>query len=323
MGPKNIYKIYICLLIVFLSGISVFAYSKFFKTTDIVLSPLPNFLTVFANDQVATLNLWSPIVEAFENNFNKIELPILSAKSALIYDLTEQKVLFSKNPKEKLPMASLTKIMTAIVSLESQKKDDEYVVSRSDLVGENSMGLSVGEKLSLEELLYGLILISGNDAAETLASNSPNGRESFIIAMNNKAKALGLNSTHFTNPTGLEGDGDQYTTAHDLLVITNYAMQFPFFRKVVGTFDFNIPYSENHKVFYLENETNLLTSYPGVMGVKDGYTPEAGLCLVTYLNYKGRKIIGIILGSDNRRQEMKDLLDYGLKIQGINPPSHG
>jgi len=190
------------------------------------------------------------------------------------------------------------------------------------LIGENSMGLSVGEVLTLEELLYGLILLSGNDAAETLASNFKGGRVQFITAMNNKAKSLGLENTHFSNPTGLGGNGKQYTTTYDLLVITNYALKFPLFKKVAGTFIHNIPYSQNHKAFYLENETNLISSYPGVFGVKDGYTPEAGLCLVTYLNYKGHKIIGILLGSDNRRQEMKDLLDYGLRLQGITPPPH-
>lgn len=287
-----------------------------------IVSPLPHFLTTFANDQVSTLALWSPILDMFGDNNVNMETPDITANSALVYDLTEKKVLFSKNPQRKLPMASLTKIMTAIVALESPKKDDQHTVSQNDLVGENSMGLTEGEMLSLEELLYGLILLSGNDAAETLASNYTGGREEFVIAMNNKAKSLGLENTHFTNPTGLEGDGKQFTTTYDLLVITNYALQFPLFKKVVGTFIYNIPYSENHKEFYLQNETNLISSYPGVFGVKDGYTPEAGLCLVTYLNYKGHKIIGILLGSDNRRQEMKDLLDYSLKIQGVIPPPH-
>jgi len=108
-----------------------------------------------------------------------------------------------------------------------------------------------------------------------------------------------------------------------LVVITRYAIRSSLFAKITATFDYNIPYTSGHKAFYLENETNLLTSYPGVLGVKTGYTPEAGLCLVTYLNYKGHKIIGVLLGSDNRRQEMKDLLDYSLKIQGVKPPPHG
>lgn len=319
MNFKRIYKHYVCLLII----VSIYVFSTYFRLplAGNLLSPLPNFLTRFANDQVTTLNLRLPILEIF-NPSSSDRVPIITAKSALIYDLEDQNVLFSKNPAQRLPMASLTKIMTAIIASESPKKDDEYMVVQNDLVGENSMGLSVGEILSLEELMYGLILTSGNDAAEALANNYPQGRSKFIEAMNNKAKAIGLKNTRFTNPTGLEGDGEQYSTTYDLLTITNYAMQFPLFEKVVGTFDYNIPRSQYHKEFYLENETNLLTSYPGVMGVKDGYTPEAGLCLITYLNYKNHKIIGILLGSENRRQEMKDLLDYGLKIQGITPPPH-
>ncbi|OGH42014.1 MAG: hypothetical protein A3H79_00315 [Candidatus Levybacteria bacterium RIFCSPLOWO2_02_FULL_36_8b] len=316
----NAYKFCVCLLIVFSISISVFTYKQLFQSKNIILSPLPNFLTTFANNQVTTLSLWLPVSEIFKPN-NLIQAPKITAKSALIYDLTSSKVLFSKNPNKKLPMASLTKIMTAIIALESPRKN-EYEVLQKDLVGENSMGLSVGEVLNLEELLYGLILSSGNDAAETLASNFERGREEFIAAMNNKAESLGLKNTHFTNPTGLEGNGKQYSTAYDLLIITKYALRSPLFKRVAGTFIYSIPYSENHKQFYLENETNLLTSYPGVFGVKDGYTPEAGLCLVTYLSFEGHEIIGILLGSDNRRDEMKELLDYGLKIQGITPPSH-
>lgn len=319
MKLKRIYRLYVYILVIVLIVVSVFTYKHFFSSKEII-SPLPNFLTAFANDQVSTLNLWLPFFEMLDPASS--DQPEITAKSALIYDLNTQKILFSKNPRERMPMASLTKIMTAVVAIEFPKKDDQYTVMQNDLVGENSMGLSEGEKLSLEELLYGLILTSGNDAAETLAGNYPAGRNRFIEAMNNKAKALGLGNTHFTNPTGLEGDGQQYTTAYDLLVIANYAMKLPLFKKVAGTFDYRIYATANHKEFYLENETNLLTSYPGVMGVKDGYTPEAGLCLVTFLNYKNHKIIGILLGSDNRRQEMKDLLDYGLKIQGITPPPH-
>ena len=284
-------------------------------------SPLPSFLTLFKNGQVSTLNIWTPDFNS--KTIKTVKSPEVSARASLIYDLTTNKVIYQKNAKEKLPMASLTKIMTSIVALENKKKDDKYFVSKEDLVGEDSMGLTAGEVLSLKELLYGLILNSGNDAAETLANNFSGGRTKFIEAMNNKAKSLGLSDTNFTNPTGLEGDGKQYITSYDLLVIARYALiNFPLFNKVVSTFDYNIPQTKTHKAFYLENETNLLTSYPGVKGVKTGYTPEAGLCLVTYLDYGGHKIIGILLGSDNRRREMKDLLDYSLRSLEINPPAH-
>lgn len=282
-----------------------------------IVSPMPDFLTYFKNKEVSTIDLWLPNLNKTNKNLN------ITAKSAIVYDMTINKTIFSKSPNEKLPMASLTKIMTAVVALENKKNNDLYVVTDKDLVGEDVMGLSANETLSLNELLYGLILHSGNDAAETLASNFPGGRIAFIKAMNDKVKSLGLSDTNFTNPTGLEGDGKQYTTAYDLLVITKYALEkFPIFSQVVSTFDYNIEQTPTHKAYYLENETNLLTSYPGVKGVKTGYTPEAGLCLVTYLEYKGHKIIGVILDSSNRRQEMKDLLDYALKSQGIKPLPH-
>jgi D-alanyl-D-alanine carboxypeptidase len=246
-----------------------------------------------------------------------------TAQSVLLFDLTTDKTLYERSPNARLPMASLTKIMTAIIALENPKSDDAYIVKGSDLVGEDSMGLSPGEILTREELLYGLILPSGNDAAEVFASNFPGGRTAFIKAMNLKVQALGLTDTNYTNPSGLQGDGDQYTTASDLLVITRYALDnFATFRRVAETFSYTIPETNSHKAYYLENETNLLTTYPGVKGVKTGYTPEAGLCLVTYLEYDDHRIVGIILNSENRRQEMKDLLDYGLTKLAITPPKH-
>lgn len=307
-----------CFIVTLISGF--FIYNN--QLTKILYSPLPDFLTSFKNRQVSTIDLWLP------NLGNSIKTiiakPTTTARSALLYDLTDGQVLFAKNPKEKLPIASLTKIMTAIIALENKKKDDRYLVRKKDLVGEDSMGLDENEVLSQKELLYGLILHSGNDAAETIANNFEGGRVAFIKAMNDKVKSLGLLDTHFTNPTGLEGDGSQYSTAYDLLVVTRYAiLNFPLFNEVVSTFNYTIPQTRTHKAFYLENETNLLTSYPGVKGVKTGYTPEAGLCLVTYLDFGGHKIIGILLGSDNRREEMKELLDYSLKSLGVNPPAHG
>ncbi len=274
------------------------------------------------NKEVSTLNLWLPSLTDEINS--GIAKPEITGRSALVYDLTTKKVLYEKNPMEKLPMASLTKIMTAIIALENPKKDNKYYVTNQDIVGEDSAGLTAGETYTLNDLMYAMILHSANDAAETFASNYSGGRDAFIKAMNEKAKALGLSNTNFTNPSGLEGDGQQYTTAYDLLVMTTYALNnFQEFRNVSSTFEYTIPYTKSHKEIYLENETNLLTSYPGVQGVKTGYTDEAGLCLVTYLNYGGHQIIGVILNSEDRRNEMIDLLDYSLKSLGITPPHHG
>ena len=295
--------------------------SPFLSIAPFRFSPLPSFLTLADNSQVTTLDIWQPT--GVLGSHVGYDIPDITAKSAYAYDITTDQVLFTKNAGQRLPMASLTKIMTAIVALENKNPDDRYVVKGRDLVGEDSMGLTSGETLSLEELLYGLILHSGNDAAEVLADNYPDGRDAFITNMNLKAQALGLINTHFSNPTGLEGDGEQFTTAEDLVVITRYALtNFPLFGQVAATFDYYIPPTATHKEYSLENETNLLTSYPGVKGIKTGYTPEAGLCLVTYLEYGGHKIIAVLLGSDDRRGEMKEILDYSLQHLGVSPPRH-
>ncbi len=318
---KKVTVLVILITIIAILSVSYFKSQVVQVQNENIISPIPQFLNITNNNQVSSISLWFPTLTKFL--FGSSNAPQISAKSALVTDTTTGKTLYEKNPKEKLPMASLTKIMTAIIGLENPKQDDKYHVTQADIVGEDSMGLSAGETMSLEELLYGLILNSGNDAAETIATNYKGGRSAFIKAMNEKAKALGLTNTNFTNPTGLEGDGNQYTTAYDLTVITKYALdKFPLFDKVAATFDFTIPYSQNHKEFVMENETNLISSYPGVKGVKTGYTPEAGYCLVTYLDYQGHKIIAVLLGSDNRRQEMKDLLDRSLRSLGIKPPNH-
>lgn len=305
------------LLIGFSAAIGVYSASKKQSFT----SPLPSYLDLAKTFGVSTLNLWLPDLKMA---ISQEKQPEISAKSALVYDLTTDKVIYSKNPREKLPIASLVKIMTAIVALESGKLTDVYSVSEiASRIGENSMGLTKGEKLSLEELLYGLLLVSGNDAAETIAENFPGGRENFIKAMNDKAKTLGLVDTLFINPSGLEEDEKQeYSTAYDLLVMTKYALSIPKFAEIVSTYEYVIPYSNNHKAFFLYNDTNLLTSYPGVKGVKPGYTPEAGLCLVTYVENGGHKLIGVILGSQSRREEMRELLNYSFKGLGVQVPTY-
>lgn len=283
------------------------------------VSPLPEFLTLANNKQVTLLDFWFPFIE--KTHGSELDESLITAKSVLMYDLTTNQTLYEKESTARRPMASLTKIMTAIVSLENKPDIDRYTVRDEHLVGEDSMGLVAGESLTLEELLYGLMLPSGNDAAEVLAGNSPLGREGFIQAMNDKAKSLGLTDTQFSNPSGLQGDGTQYTTTADLLVITRYALDhFPLFVKIVSTPEHDIIATPSHGNYHLLNETNLLTTYEGVKGVKTGFTPEAGLCLVTYLDYGGHKIIGILLNSENRRGEMKELLDYSLHSQGIEPP---
>jgi len=282
-----------------------------------VVSPLPRLLTSLGQSADAS-EFWQPNMTPPKEE----KLP-LTAKSVLSYDLTTDTMLYAQNIETKRPIASLTKIMTAIVALENLDLDKTVTVTKSAAeIGEGSMGLSIGEKLRTEDLLYGLILKSGNDAAETIAQTSKFGREDYLHLMNKKAEDLGLSHTRFTNPSGLQGDGEQYSTAKELLVMTRYALKIDEFAKIVATYEHNIPQNSGHKEYILYNETNLLTTYPGVKGVKTGFTDEAGMCLVTYLDYKGHQIIAVLLNSENRRQEMTDLLDYSLKSIGIAPPIH-
>jgi serine-type D-Ala-D-Ala carboxypeptidase (penicillin-binding protein 5/6) len=281
-------------------------------------SPLPSLLSQEFPKALGTSH-WQPHTQLIASSIKK---PEITATSAISYDVTSEQLLYERDMKKRVPIASLTKIMTAIIALENEPLDKEYSVSEAAIVGENTMGLTVGEKLTLEELLHGLILHSGNDAAETIAMGSKFGRENFLYLMNKKAQELGLSDTNFTNPSGLEGDGNQYSTVYDLLVFTRYALENPDFKRIVAAVEYEIPENENHKYFYLQNQTNLLTTYPGVKGVKTGFTDEAGMCLVTYLDFRGHHIIAILLNSENRRQEMKDLLDYSLKTLGIEPPLH-
>lgn len=296
---------------------------------------------LYANSGSEEKNIFSPIPEVFKNfgstassaSFftpqttpivSNVKKPDIQAKGALSYDLTSDKLIYAKNIDKKLPIASLTKVMTALIALEEKSETDILEVTKNAAsVGENSMGLTKGEKLTVKELLYGLFLHSGNDAAETLAQASVLGRENFIYRMNKKAEELGLSNTHFTNPSGLEGDGEQYGTALDLLVIAKHAVDKTTIKEVAKEYYKFIPFSSTHKAFELYNETNLLTTYPGVKGLKTGYTEEAGLCLITYLEYEGHRIIAVILNSPSRREEMIQILDYSLKALGVTPPNHG
>lgn len=285
-----------------------------------ILAPIPEFLVNTFYKESRDFSFWEIEGKVLATRSAK---PEISALSAISYDLTSDTLLYSTKRDTKFPIASLTKIMTAVVAIENMDLDQEIKISRNaSEIGENVMGISKGEVYALEELLYGLMLNSGNDAAEAIAEASPFGRENFVHLMNKKAEDLGLTNTRFTNPSGLEGDGEQYSTAGELVVLSRYALENKDFAKIVSTYSYHISYSDEHKELYLYNQTNLLTSYPGVKGLKTGFTPEAGMSLVTYLEYGGHRIIAVLLSSDNRRQEMKDLLDYSLESLGVDPPPH-
>lgn len=246
---------------------------------------------------------------------------LIAGESGIIIDADTGKIIYGKNINQKMPIASLVKIMTALVTIEHKNLSDYATVdSKADSVGENEMGISEGEAYTTEELLYGLLLNSGNDAAYCLAENVAGSEEEFVRWMNRKAGELGLKDTMFYDPSGL--DDRSYSTVSDLAVLTSYALKYQPFRDIVRTVEKELPYSDKHKYLYLYNQTNLLTTYPGVMGVKTGYTEEAGLCLSTYAENSGKKLIGVVLDSIDRKGDMILMLDRGFSEFGIIVEHH-
>lgn len=244
------------------------------------------------------------------------DFPLINGKSGLIVDINTDKTLYSKNPTEKLKIASLTKIMTAILVLEHKNLTDKvYIDAEAASIGENSMGLKEGEIYTVEELLYGLILNSGNDSAYALAKNSAGSVENFVEWMNLKANELGMKDTQFYDPSGL--NDNTYSTALDLTKLTRYGLKIQTFREIIKTMEKEIN-GDTHNYQMLTNQTNLLSTYPGVMGVKTGYTEEAGLCLVTYAMNNSEEVIGVVLNSTDRRGDMILMLDEGFSRLGIH-----
>ncbi len=265
--------------------------------------------------RVLGMNLWYP---GTVNRGNSLA-PDITAKAAYFVDIDSGQVLYQKNADVKLPIASLTKIMTVTVTLAHHKFSDTIQVSNfAASIEPDHMGLIPGEKLLVEELLYGVFLSSANDAAEALAENIPGGRSKFISEMNEISLQLGMNDTKFINPTGLEEDGKtQYSTALDVALMSRYLVkQYPEVTQISRTYHVYLPPTSTHQAYDLYSGINLLTTYPGVIGLKIGYTPEAGLTIVTLAKRGSHEVLGVILNSDDRRQEARELLDYSFKKLG-------
>lgn len=233
----------------------------------------------------------------------------VSAKSAILLGSSTNKVLYAKNAHEKLPMASTTKIMTAILAIENGNLADTVTVTEEAYGTEgSSMYLRLNEKICLKDLLYGLMLLSGNDAAVAIAMHIGGSVEGFALMMNEKAKAIGAHNTHFVTPNGLH-DGEHYTTAYDLALITSHAMRDPVFREIVSTTYYKTATGEVIRTF--KNKNKLLWEYEGGNGVKTGYTSQAGKCLVFSAEREGMLLIGVVLNCPNMFETAKSMLDYG------------
>ncbi len=234
--------------------------------------------------------------------------PILSAQSVMAVDLVSGVTLYEKDPNKILLPASTTKIVTALVALDTYELDQVLKVGRVNVEGQK-MGLVWGEQITFKNLLYGLLVYSGNDAAEVLAQNHPGGRDLFIGLMNKKVKDLGLTNTHFNNPTGLD-NSMQYSTTRDLAIVSKVAMKNPVFAEIVGTKEAIVKSIDNKYTHRLTNINKLLDEVPGVKGVKTGWTENARENLVTYIERDSRKVMIVVLGSSDRFGETKELIDW-------------
>ena len=249
--------------------------------------------------------------EINEVSANVSDEPVLNSRKCVVYDRISKTIIYGKNENVKSAMASTTKIMTAIVVLENTDLNQEVVVSKkAGGTGGSRLGLRAGDKVRIEDLLYGLMLRSGNDAAVALAEHVGGSVQGFAELMNNKAVALGLKCTHFVTPHGLD-DSNHYTTALELAKLSDYAMCNEKFAKIVGTKITTI--TVNGMPRQIANTNELLGVLNGVVGIKTGFTNNAGRCLVTETKRNGMDIITVVLGADTKKFRTQDsvkLIEY-------------
>lgn len=260
--------------------------------------------------------------------------PELGAESAILMDLKSGRVIYSKNPDEQLYPASTTKIMTGILALELGNLSDVVtasVAALAPITNEDShMGILIGEELTMEQLINGMLVYSANDAANVIATHIAGTSEHFVELMNQKAQELGTTNTNFTNTYGIQ-DENHYTSAADLAIISRYAMQNEKFREIVKQKVYNIPPTNKYKTERILPSTNLFLGtmrsqkyvYQPVTGIKTGHTSDAGYCLVTSAEYEGTELLAVVMKCNNQDTcytNSKSLLTYGFnnyKYQSI------
>ena len=255
--------------------------------------------------KVLAYNTSSKIIPLLKNDAVP---PVVSAQGALAVDLDTGVSLYQKDADKKLFPASTTKIMTALIALENYSLDEALEVKRSGVEGQK-MRLILGERMKVENLLNGLLIFSANDAAEVFADNFPEGRESYVDQMNKLARKLNLADTWFENPTGLDGNS-QVTSARDMVRLTSYAMKNPIFRIIVSTKELTVYNIEGTIPHKLKNLNELLGEVEGVVGVKTGWTENARENLVTYVERGDRRIAMVLLGSQDRFGETRELIEW-------------
>lgn len=241
----------------------------------------------------------------------------VSANAAVVIDGISGKILYSLNSDKRLSMASTTKIMTALLLCEQEDLSRTVTVTEEMIrVEGSSMGLTVGIKVTLRDLLYGMLLSSGNDAANAAAVAVGGSVKNFVALMNKKAEDLGLSNTHFDTPSGLDGP-THYTTAYELALLTNEALKNNDFAAAAQTRSVTLDYGGIKHT--LTNHNRLLSTYPDAVGVKTGFTKKSGRCLVSAARRDGGLVIAVTLNDGNDWQDHKAMLDYGFSCLNESP----
>ena len=222
----------------------------------------------------------------------------VDAKNVLVLDSAEKKVLFEQNGYDIVPMASTTKILTALIAIERGNLNEEFIVSKNAAsISGSKVGYKASEKVTVHELLYGLMYRSGNDAAVTIAEGIGGSIQGFSEIMNNYATSIGLVDSHFESPHGLDSR-EHYTSAYDLALLTSIGMEDETFKEIVGTKE--ISKSKYNFTRDYNNINKILWKIPGANGVKTGYTGQAGKCLVSSVNINDKNIIIVVLNCPDR-----------------------
>lgn len=233
-----------------------------------------------------------------------------SADCACMINGTTGEVVFSKNMDEQHSMASTTKIMTAIIAIEQCDMEEKVTVSRNAAYQEGSAAyVRENNVIAMKDLLYGLMLNSGNDAAVAIAEHISGSSEAFAELMNKKAEVLGLTNTHFMNPNGLDNP-EHYTTAYELAMIAKYAMENEDFREIVSTRTYQATPDNSTETLYFSNHNKMLKNYEGSTGIKTGYTRATGRCLVSSAERDNMEFIAVTLGDPNDWKDHSEMLDY-------------
>lgn len=231
-------------------------------------------------------------------------------KSYIVMEQSSMRVLSDSNADARLPMASTTKVMTALVAIENSDPAETVTIPKEAVgIEGSSIYLKNGEKFTLEELLYGLMLRSGNDAATAIAVHVGGSVENFVKMMNERARSMGLKNTSFANPHGLSAE-NHYTSAYDLAVIAATALNNDLFKKIVSTKNVTVPGNEFRETRYFANKNKLLYNYTGATGVKIGFTTEAGRCLVASSERDGMEVVAVALNYYDYFDKCAALMDY-------------